>query len=108
MLTIGAEKQFGTVQTNIPWLLVGLDKMFSDYQKGGSTDLVLGHAPVHGSKQKDDMCVDFRTSEAKNHMVQEAGKTLVNGRETKKAFPAAVLETDSWSHAREGRNVFIV
>jgi hypothetical protein len=31
------------------------------------------------------MCRDFRTSEANNHMVQEAGKTLVN-RETKRAF----------------------
>lgn len=52
------------------------------------------------------MCRDFRTSEANNHMVQKAGKTLVN-RENKD-FPAAVLETNSWSHAREGRNVFIV
>ena len=29
VLTIGSEKQFGTVQTNIPSLLVGLDRMFS-------------------------------------------------------------------------------
>lgn len=29
VLTIGSEKQFGTVPTNIPSLLVGLDKMFS-------------------------------------------------------------------------------
>lgn len=58
------------------------------------------------SKQKDEMCRDFRTSEANNHMVREAGKTLVN--RGNKDFPAAVLETNSWSHAREGRNVFIV
>lgn len=59
--------------------------VLSDYQKGGSQGLVLGHAPVHVSKQKDEMCRDFRTSEADNHMVQEAGKTLVN-RETKRTF----------------------
>lgn len=40
-------------------------------------------------------------------MVCEAGKTLVI-RGNKKDFSAAVLETNSWSHAREGRNVFIV
>lgn len=36
VLTIGAEKQFGTVQTNIPWLLVGLDKMFSLIIRNGA------------------------------------------------------------------------
>ena len=53
------------------------------------------------------MCRDFRTSEANNHMVRKAGKTLVN-RGKQKDFPAVVLETNSWSHAREGRDVFIV
>jgi len=86
VLTIGSEKQFGTVQTNIPSLLVGPDRMFSlIIRKGGYQDLVLGHAPVHVSKQRDEMCRDFRTSEANNHMVREAGKTLVN-RGTKRAF----------------------
>lgn len=59
--------------------------VLSDYQKGGYKELVLGHAPVHVSKQKDERCRDFRTSEANNHMVREAGKTLVN-RGNKKTF----------------------
>lgn len=76
--------------------------LLSDYQEGA-----VGPAQVHVSKQKDEMCRDFRTSEANNHTVCEAGKTLVI-RGNKKDFSAAVLETNSWSHAREGRNVFIV
>lgn len=40
VLTIGSEKQFGTVPTNIPLLLVGLDKMFSLLIRKGAMEIL--------------------------------------------------------------------